>query len=213
KKFFMENSLNRRHRQKDKEGMDFDLLGKIHFNNLKTLIMATKSNSPKKMQDSKFHELFVHELKDIYWAEKHLAKALPKMAKGATSPELAKAIETHLKETEGQIERLEKVFESIGAKAVGKKCEAMDGLVEEGKEILNDTDKDTSVRDAGIIIASQKIEHYEIASYGSLVALAKKMGHDEAAKLLEQTLEEEKKTDALLTQIAEEHVNESASDE
>lgn len=175
--------------------------------------MATKSNSPKKMQDSKFHELFVHELKDIYWAEKHLAKALPKMAKGATSPELAKAIETHLKETEGQIERLEKVFESIGAKAVGKKCEAMDGLVEEGKEILNDTDKDTSVRDAGIIIASQKIEHYEIASYGSLVALAKKMGHDEAAKLLEQTLEEEKKTDALLTQIAEEHVNESASDE
>jgi len=209
----MENSLNRRHRQKDKEGMDFDLLGKIHFNNLKTLIMATKSNSPKKMQDSKFHELFVHELKDIYWAEKHLAKALPKMAKGATSPELAKAIETHLKETEGQIERLEKVFESIGAKAVGKKCEAMDGLVEEGKEILNDTDKDTSVRDAGIIIASQKIEHYEIASYGSLVALAKKMGHDEAAKLLEETLEEEKKTDALLSQIAEEHVNESASEE
>ena len=197
--------------------MDFDLQGEIHlnhlFNNLKTFIMATKSNSSKKMQESKFHELFVHELKDIYWAEKHLAKALPKMAKGATSPELAEAIENHLKETEGQIERLEKVFESIGAKAVGKKCQAMDGLVEEGKEILGDTDKDTSVRDAGIIIASQKIEHYEIASYGSLVALAKKMGHDEAAKLLEQTLEEEKKTDALLTQIAEEHVNESASDE
>jgi ferritin-like metal-binding protein YciE len=165
------------------------------------------------MQDSKFHELFVHELKDIYWAEKHLAKALPKMAKGATSPELAEAIQTHLKETEGQIERLEKVFESIGAKAVGKKCEAMDGLVEEGKEVLSDTDKDTAVRDAGIIIASQKIEHYEIASYGSLVALAKKMGHDEAAKLLEETLQEEKKTDALLTQIAEEHVNEDASGE
>jgi len=183
------------------------------FNNLTTIIMATKSKSSKKMQDSKFHELFVHELKDIYWAEKHLAKALPKMAKGATSPELAEAIETHLKETEGQIERLEKVFESIGAKAVGKKCEAMEGLVEEGKEILEDTDKDTSVRDAGIIIASQKIEHYEIASYGSLVALAKKMGHDEAAKLLEETLEEEKKTDALLSQIAEEHVNESASEE
>lgn len=89
----------------------------------------------------------------------------------------------------------------------------MEGLLEEGKEILSDTDKDTSVRDAGIIIASQKIEHYEIASYGSLVALAKKMGHDEVAQLLEQTLEEEKKTDALLTQIAEEHVNESASDE
>ena len=165
------------------------------------------------MKDSKFHELFVHELKDIYWAETHLAKALPKMAKGATSPELAEAIETHLEETKGQIERLEKVFESLGEKASAKKCQAMEGLLEEGKEILSDTDKDTSVRDAGIIIASQKIEHYEIASYGSLVALAKKMGHDEAAKLLEQTLEEEKKTDALLTQIAEEHVNESASDE
>ena len=165
------------------------------------------------MKDSKFHELFVHELKDIYWAETHLAKALPKMAKGATSPELAEAIETHLEETKGQIERLEKVFESLGEKASAKKCQAMEGLLEEGKEILADTDKDTSVRDAGIIIASQKIEHYEIASYGSLVALAKKMGHDEAAKLLEQTLEEEKKTDALLTQIAEEHVNESASDE
>lgn len=175
--------------------------------------MATKSKSPKKMKDSKFHELFVHELKDIYWAETHLAKALPKMAKGATSPELAEAIETHLEETKGQIERLEKVFESLGEKASAKKCQAMEGLLEEGKEILADTDKDTSVRDAGIIIASQKIEHYEIASYGSLVALAKKMGHDEAAKLLEQTLEEEKKTDALLTQIAEEHVNESASDE
>jgi ferritin-like metal-binding protein YciE len=175
--------------------------------------MATKGKSSKKMQDSKFHELFVHELKDIYWAETHLAKALPKMSKGATSPELVKAIENHTKETEGQVERLNKVFESLGLKASGVKCHAMEGLLEEGKEILSDTDKDTMVRDAGIIIASQKIEHYEIASYGSLVALAKKMGHDEAAKLLEQTLEEEKKTDALLTQIAEEHVNEEASEE
>src|SRR5690606_33612427 len=112
--------------------------------------MATKSKGSKKMQDSKFHELFVHQLKDIYWAESHLAKALPKMSKGATSPELAKAIETHQKETEGHVERLEKVFESIGAKASGKKCPAMEGLLEEGKEVLSDTDKDTSVRDAGI---------------------------------------------------------------
>ena len=175
--------------------------------------MATKSKSPKKMQDSKFHELFVHELKDIYWAETHLAKALPKMSKGATSPELSKAIENHQKETEGHVQRLDQVFESIGMKSSGVKCHAMEGLLEEGKEVLADTDKDTMVRDAGIIVASQKIEHYEIASYGSLVALAKKMGHDEAAKLLEQTLEEEKKTDALLTQIAEEHVNEEASEE
>ena len=175
--------------------------------------MATKSKSPKKMQDSKFHELFLHELKDIYWAETHLAKALPKMAKGATTKELSEAIETHQKETEGHIERLEKVFESVGSKASAKKCPAMEGLIEEGKEVLGDTDKDSMVRDAGIIVASQKIEHYEIASYGSLVALAKKMGHDEAAKLLEQTLEEEKKTDALLTKLAEEHINDEASEE
>jgi ferritin-like metal-binding protein YciE len=175
--------------------------------------MATKSKSSGKKQESKFHELFLHELKDIYWAETHLAKALPKMSKGATTPELSQAIENHKKETDGQIERLEKVFEILGTKASGKKCQAMEGLLEEGKEILEDTKKDTMVRDAGIIIGSQKIEHYEIASYGSLVALAKKMGQNEIAQLLEQTLEEEKKTDALLSQIAEEHVNEEASQE
>lgn len=135
------------------------------------------------------------------------------MSKAATSPELAEAIEKHHKETEGQIERLKKVFESIDAKAVGKKCHAMAGLLEEGKEILGDTEKDTAVRDAGIIIASQKNEHYEIASYGCLVALAKKMGHTEVAKLLEETLEEEKNADSLLTKIAEENVNEDASEE
>lgn len=165
------------------------------------------------MEDSKFHELFVEELKDIYWAESHLAKALPKMSKGATSKELSKAIDDHQKETEGHIERLKQVFENLGEKPQGKKCEAMEGLLAEGEEILGDTEKDTMVRDAGIIIASQKIEHYEIASYGSLVALAKKMGHNDSAKLLEKTLEEEKKADALLTKIAEEHVNEEAVQE
>lgn len=175
--------------------------------------MATKSKSTPKMEDSKFHELFVEELKDIYWAESHLAKALPKMSKGATSKELSKAIDDHQKETEGHIERLKQVFENLGEKPQGKKCEAMEGLLAEGEEILGDTEKDTMVRDAGIIIASQKIEHYEIASYGSLVALAKKMGHNDSAKLLEKTLEEEKKADALLTKIAEEHVNEEAVQE
>ena len=176
--------------------------------------MATKSKSTsKKMEDSKFHELFLEELKDIYWAETHLAKALPKMSKAATSKELSKAIDDHKKETEEHIERLKEVFENLGMKAQSKTCEAMKGLLEEGEEIVGDTDKDTMVRDAGIIIASQKIEHYEIASYGSLVALAKKMGHKDSAKLLEKTLEEEKKADALLTKIAEEHVNEEAAQE
>jgi len=175
--------------------------------------MATKSKSTPKMEDSKFHELFVEELKDIYWAESHLAKALPKMSKGATSKELSKAIDDHQKETEEHIERLKKVFDNLGKKPQSKKCEAMEGLLAEGEEILGDTEKDTMVRDAGIIIASQKIEHYEIASYGSLVALAKKMGHNDSAKLLEKTLEEEKKADALLTKIAEEHVNEEAVQE
>lgn len=175
--------------------------------------MATKGKAPKKMKDSKFHELFVEELKDIYWAESHLVKALPKMSKAATSPELAKAIEKHHAETEEQIERLKKVFELIDIKPSGKKCQAMSGLLEEAEEILGDTEKDTAVRDAGIIIASQKIEHYEIASYGCLAALANKMGHMEAAKLLGATLDEEKDADLLLTKIAEEHVNDDASDE
>lgn len=170
--------------------------------------MATNSKSTK---DSKFHELFVHELKDIYWAEKHLAKALPKMSKSATSEKLSKALSDHKEETENQIQRLEKVFELIDEKASAKKCQAMAGLIEEAEEILSDTKKDTMVRDAGIIIASQKVEHYEIASYGSLTEMAKKMGLEECAKLLGETLAEEKKADELLTKIAKQEVNEKAA--
>ncbi|MBK6264083.1 ferritin-like domain-containing protein [Marivirga sp. S37H4] len=162
------------------------------------------------MKNSQFHELFVHELKDIYWAENHLAKELKKMSKSATSEKLSNAIEKHQEETENQIKRLEKVFEIIDVKASGKKCDAMEGLLEEAQEILKSTKEDTMVRDAGIIIACQKVEHYEIASYGSLVHLAKQMGSDECAKILSETLEEEKKTDALLTEIAESEVNEMA---
>ena len=157
--------------------------------------------------------LFKDELKDIYWAEKHLAKALPKMAKGATSNELKTAIEQHLQETENQISRLEQVFEIIGVKAAGKKCEAMEGLVEEGKEMMEETEDGSLTRDAAIISSAQKIEHYEIASYGTLRTLANTLGLTDAAALLEETLNEEKNTDVKLTQIAEGFVNESAKSE
>ncbi|PWG80093.1 YciE/YciF ferroxidase family protein [Pararcticibacter amylolyticus] len=169
--------------------------------------------SNMQMEESGLKNLFKDELKDIYWAEKHLAKALPKMAKGATSEELRTSIEQHLTETENQIARLEQVFEILGVKAAGKKCEAMEGLVEEGKTMLEETETGSMTRDAAIISSAQKIEHYEIASYGTLRTLANTLGLTEAANLLEQTLNEEKNTDVKLTQIAESFVNESAGSE
>ncbi|RXF69697.1 ferritin-like domain-containing protein [Arcticibacter tournemirensis] len=172
----------------------------------------SKSNSAR-IEESGLMNLFKDELKDIYWAEKHLAKALPKMAKGATSEELRSSIEQHLTETENQISRLEQVFELLGVKAAGKKCEAMEGLVEEGKTMLEETEDGSMTRDAAIISSAQKIEHYEIASYGTLKTLANTLGMSEAASLLEQTLNEEKNTDVKLTQIAEGFVNESAGAE
>lgn len=165
------------------------------------------------MPNSKFHQLFVEELKDIYWAEKHLVKALGKMQKAATSEELADAIGTHQDQTKEHVNRLERVFESIGQAAKAKKCPAMEGLIAEGQEVIDDTEEDSAVRDAGIIICCQKAEHYEIASYGSLRTLASKMGHDEAVQLLQQTLDEEKETDMLLTQLAESSINEEAAAE
>ena len=132
---------------------------------------TTKAKKPTgktgKMEDSEFHDFFVDELKDIYWAEKHLVKALPKMKKAATSPELAAAFEKHTQETQMHIETLEQVFELLGEKAVAKKCDAMAGLLEEANGIIEDTDKGTMVRDAGLILAAQKVEHYEIATYGT----------------------------------------------
>lgn len=177
--------------------------------------MATTEKSTDKSQslDSQFYDLFVHELKDIYWAEKHLAQELPKMGKEATSNKLSEAIEKHTKETENHVSRLEQVFEKIGVKASGEKCEAMAGLLKEAKEILKENEGDDMVKDAGIIIACQKVEHYEIATYGSLVSLSKKMGADECTKLLEETLDEEKKTDASLTKLAESEINEKAKAE
>ena len=156
--------------------------------------------------------LFEDELKDIYWAEKALTKALPKMAKNATSEELVEAINNHLAETKEQVARVEQVFQILGKKAQAKKCDAMEGLIKEGEGIMEDT-KEGPVRDAGIISASQKIEHYEIASYGTLAAFATLLGEDEAAALLNQTLDEEKNADATLTEVAESAINLDAMDE
>lgn len=158
-------------------------------------------------------ELFVDELKDIYYAEKHLTKALPKLAKAATSEELRDAFQNHLAQTEGQIERIEQVFEILGVPARAKKCEAMEGLVKEAQGLLEELPKGTMVRDAGLIIAAQKVEHYEIAAYGSLVQLAKTMGENEIADVLAQTLNEEKETDQLLSELAVSGINLAAEEE
>jgi ferritin-like metal-binding protein YciE len=164
-------------------------------------------------EESKLKELFVEELKDIYWAEKHLLKALPKMAKASTSEELAGAFENHLAQTEEQVSRIEQVFEQLEMAARAKKCEAMEGLVMEAQQAIEDTDKGTATRDAALIISAQKVEHYEIASYGSLVQLAKTIGLNDAIELLQQTLNEEKETDVLLTELAVSEVNINAENE
>lgn len=161
------------------------------------------------MSMSSLRDLFEMELKDIYYAEKALVKALPKMAKGATSQDLKEGIEAHLEQTKGQVERLEQVFELIEIPAKGKKCEAMEGLIAEGASLLEE-DADPEVLDAGIIAAAQKVEHYEIASYGTLCTWAKQLGLDEAAELLGATLAEEKETDEKLSELAESQINSAA---
>ncbi len=171
------------------------------------------SNKSGKSGDSEFHEFFVDELKDIYWAEKHLAKALPKMKKAATSPELAAAFEKHAEETNGHIATLEQAFELLGEKAQAKKCDAMEGLLAEAESIIEDTEKGTMIRDAGLVLAAQKVEHYEIATYGTLVVFATNMGQNEVAELLKVTLENEKATDVALTEVAESFINEQAAAE
>ncbi|WP_118975748.1 YciE/YciF ferroxidase family protein [Taibaiella koreensis] len=163
-----------------------------------------------KMGNAEFHKFFVDELKDIYWAEKHLVTALPKMKKAATSPELAAAFDKHLGETKTHVETLEKVFELLGEKAAAKKCDAMAGILAEASSIIEDTEKDTMIRDCGLILGAQKVEHYEIATYGGLRTLATTMGHKDVAALLQQTLDNEKATDEALTGIAESLVNAGA---
>lgn len=160
-----------------------------------------------KSDASMLKEFFIDELKDIYWAEKHLIKAIPKMQKAATSAELQQAFAGHLETTKTHVSRLEEVFELLDHKAVAKKCEAMEGLTKEGESIIEDTEEGTATRDVGLILAAQKVEHYEISTYGGLTQLAKTLGLNNVAKLLHTTLQEEKEADELLTGIAESHVN------
>jgi len=155
-------------------------------------------------------DLFHETLKDIYHAEKQILKALPKMAKAANSDQLRQAFEKHRTETEGQVERLEQIFEILGKPARAKPCEAIQGLVEEGKEVMEDF-KDSAALDAGLLAGAQAVEHYEISRYGTMKVWALQLGMSDAAKLLEQTLQEEKKTDETLTRLAEAALNAEAA--
>ncbi|WP_294201183.1 ferritin-like domain-containing protein [uncultured Chryseobacterium sp.] len=175
----------------------------------KTATKATAKTPAKKGAAKELKDLFEDSLKDIYWAEKALLKALPTMMKNATDEKLKNAIDNHITETEGQIGRLEECFKAIGKKAQAKKCDAMQGLLDEGKSIMEETEPGT-VRDAGIIAAAQKVEHYEIATYGTLAAFAKVLQEEDCLKHLLSTLEEEKKCDALLTKVADTNLNSKA---
>jgi ferritin-like metal-binding protein YciE len=155
-------------------------------------------------------KLFLEELKDVYNAEKQLLRALPRMAKAAESPELQQAFNKHLKETEGQVQRLEKVFQELGQSVRGKTCKGMQGLIEEGKEVL-EKEGEGAVIDAALIASAQRVEHYEIAAYGCLRTYAQLLGLEQAAQLLQQTLEEEEATDKKLTELGESGINEAAA--
>lgn len=170
---------------------------------------STRKTPAKKDAAKKLEDLFEDSLKDIYWAEKALVKALPKMYKNATDSKLKEAINSHLEQTKNQVKRLEDCFASLGKKAVAKKCDAMQGLLDEGTSIIEETEPG-SVRDAGIIAASQKVEHYEIATYGTLAAFAKVLKEKKCLKNLLETLEEEKGCDELLTSIADTNLNSKA---
>jgi ferritin-like metal-binding protein YciE len=166
------------------------------------------TNQPEKFMAAKtLNDLFVHALSDVYSAEKQLTKALPKLARAATNPELAAAFKTHLEETQGQIERIDQVVENTDIKLKRVKCVAMEGLVEEGQEQIEEIEQGP-ILDAALIAAAQKVEHYEIATYGTLAALAKKLGYTDAMNLLLETLKEEKATDEKLTLLAEQQVSE-----
>src|SRR3954468_5152986 len=164
-----------------------------------------------KMADKDLNALFLDTLKDIYYAEKQIYKSLPKMAKAAQSEQLRAAFDKHHDETEAQIERLEKVFELIDKPARGKKCDAIEGIIEEGKEIMQEYE-DTPALDAGLLAAAQAVEHYEISRYGTLKTWAEKLGHKDAVKLLDATLAEEKKTDDSLTKLAVTALNAAAQE-
>jgi len=174
----------------------------------KTATTKKSADHPK----NGLREMFDDQLKDIYWAEKALTKAIPKMIEKATSEELIDALTEHLEVTEQQVARCEEIFSTLDMKPAAKKCEAMEGLLKEGTEIMESA-QEGSALDAGIICAAQKVEHYEIATYGTLVAWAKQLGEDEAAALLEETLNEEKEADSVLTEVAESCINAEATTE
>jgi ferritin-like metal-binding protein YciE len=167
----------------------------------------------RSMYDSKLREFFIDQLKDILWAEKKLVKTLPKLQEASTTQQLKKAFADHLEQTKNHVTRLENVFRIIGEEPDSVKCHAIMGIVEEGEDIIDETETGTAQRDVGLIFAGQKAEHYEIATYGGLVQLAKTLGQQEAAAILEETLMEEKEADKLLTRIAEESINYQASQE
>ena len=175
--------------------------------------METKTQRPvsfRENENSKLQVFFVDQLKDIYWAEKKLVKTLPKLSEAATSEQLKNAFQNHLVETKSHVSRLEDVFSILGVPAHAVKCPAMAGIVDEGEDIIDETDSGTAQRDVGLIFAGQKAEHYEIATYGGMIQLANTMGYGEVAELLKQTLGEEKKADELLSDIAENSVNQMA---
>lgn len=182
----------------------------IHMKNSKS--NSEQSQDASEGMSSQLGKLFEDGVRDIYWAEKALVKALAKMRKNATSEELVTAIDTHISETEGQVERLEEVFSILGKEPRGKKCEAMEGLIKEGETIMEEAEEGP-MRDAGIIAAAQKVEHYEISSYGTLRTYAETLGLDEAVDLLEETLEEEKLTDTKLNDLAITSINMLAASE
>src|SRR5436190_10384852 len=173
---------------------------------------GTKKEGFENSNTSMLEDFLYEELKDIYWAEKHLTKVLPKMNKAATSEELKTAFSDHLEVTKTHVERLEQVFEMLNKKAQAKKCDAMEGITKEGESIIEDTEEGTATRDVGLIMAAQKVEHYEIATYGGLTTLAKTMGRDDIASILHTTLEEEKAADLSLTDIAENDINYQAAE-
>jgi len=175
--------------------------------------MTPVENTGSSADHGKLMEFFEKELKDLYWAEQHLAKELTTMAEKATSVELQQALTEHQSETEEHVERLEQVFEILGVKAEAKKCDAIIGITKEIHEIISETEDDTFTRDVALIVGAQKAEHYEIATYGSLAQLARTLGKEEVADILEETLADEKNADRLLTHIAENHVNEEATSE
>ncbi len=174
---------------------------------------ASNGTTMAPVKNSQLEKFFTDSLRDIYWAEKHLTKELPKMKKAATTQQLKDAIDGHKTQTEEHVTRLEQVFELMGKKAQAKKCEAMEGLIKEGQSIVEETEDGSMTRDVGIIMAAQKVEHYEIATYGGLVSLATTLGMSEVADLLNTTLEEEKQSDASLSEIAENNINWEAEQE